>query len=165
MRQERDIRLAHTAGEQLGLITFAQMAALGFDDSAVRRRVAAGRLHRLHRGVYAVGHGLLSARARRLAAVLACGDGAVLSHRAAAAEWNILAGSPDLIDVSVPTHAGRRAPAGIRLHRTTTFRPGDRTKREGVRFTWRQIADEPDYVVATLRTFLGAARVITRDRA
>jgi predicted transcriptional regulator of viral defense system len=56
-----------------------------------------GRLRRLHRGVYAVGHRVLGREGRRLAAVLACGEGAVLSHRSAAAHWGLLETQPVLM--------------------------------------------------------------------
>jgi hypothetical protein len=68
-------------------------------------------------GVYAVGHPGLSAQGRWMAAVLACGEGAVLSHRSAAELWKMLDPASGLIQVSVPTTAGRRRRAGIRLHR------------------------------------------------
>ena len=82
------------------------------------RRVAAGWLHRLHRGVYAVGHRRLARKGHWMGAVLACGHGAVLSHRSAAALWLIRPqGGPDLIDVTLRTRAGRRRRRGIRVHR------------------------------------------------
>ena len=79
--------LAELANRQWGVISIAQLEALGLGRSAVTRRVQAGRLHRIHRGVYAVGHRALRVEGRRLAAVLACGPGAVLSHVSAAAHW------------------------------------------------------------------------------
>src|SRR5690242_15257501 len=84
-----DARLARIAARQYGVVSRAQLYKIGFGDRAVARRVASGRLHRLHRGVYAVGHTVVPPRGRWLAAVLACGDGAVLSHRSAAALWGI----------------------------------------------------------------------------
>src|SRR4051794_7755647 len=82
-------KLAPLAARQHGVVTARQLVALGLDDAAVWRQVEAGRLHRVHRGVYAVGHGRLTREGRWLAAVLRCGSGAVLSHGSAAALWGI----------------------------------------------------------------------------
>ena len=90
---------------------------MGFDDSAILRRVKAGRLHRLHRGVYAVGHTVLNPNARYLAAVLAAGDGAVLSHRSAAILWGIHRSAAAKIDVTVPRTCGFRSTRTIAVHR------------------------------------------------
>ena len=80
-----DRAIAAIAGRQHGVIAIRQLAAIGLAQRTVSHRVAGGRLHRVHRGVYAVGHPLLSARGRYMAAVLACGPGAALSHASAAA--------------------------------------------------------------------------------
>jgi predicted transcriptional regulator of viral defense system len=87
MRQERapDEVIGRIAARQHGVVTQAQLLASGLSPSGISRRVAAGRLTRIHRGVYAVGHPGLSQHGRWVAAVLACGEGAVLSHRSAAA--------------------------------------------------------------------------------
>jgi predicted transcriptional regulator of viral defense system len=93
MREERvkaDARVAAIAARQHGLITLTQLIQAGIRRSALSRRVGAGRLHRIHRGVYAVGHPGLSREGRWMAAVLACGDGAALSHRSAAELWDLL---------------------------------------------------------------------------
>ena len=79
----RDVALVELAQAQFGVVTSAQLAQMGFSSSAISRMVASGRLIRLHRGVYAVGHSRLIARGRWLAAVLACGEDASLSHREA----------------------------------------------------------------------------------
>ena len=79
-----DRAVAELAARQHGVVTLAQMAALGLGPRGVQHRAATGRLHRLHRGVYAVGHARLSVQGRRLAAVLACGANAAVSHRTAA---------------------------------------------------------------------------------
>src|SRR5919204_227423 len=75
------------AARQWGVVSLAQLRERGFSDDAVHWRVRAGRLHRLHHGVYAVGHAVLKREGRWLAAVFACGEGAVLSHGSAAAHW------------------------------------------------------------------------------
>lgn len=88
--------------------------------------VTSGRLVRIHRGVFAVGHGAVSLNGRRLAAVLACGAGAALSHRSAAALWGLRPWSGRL-DVSIPSQAGR-AVEGILIHRCRSLIPGDVTQ-------------------------------------
>ena len=80
-----DVEVAALAGRQHGVGSLAQLAGAGLSPRAARHRVRAGRLHRVHPGVFAVGHPVLGPDGRRLAAVLACGRGAVLSHRSAAA--------------------------------------------------------------------------------
>jgi very-short-patch-repair endonuclease len=110
--------IAELTERQYGVLSAAQLYALGFSKDWVGRRVAAGWLHRLHRGVYAVGHRRLARRGHWMGAVLACGHGAVLSHRSAAALWSIRPQvEPDLIDVTLRTRAGRRRRRGIRVHR------------------------------------------------
>jgi len=79
--------------------------------------VRAGRLHRLHRGVYAVGHTAVGPRGRWLAAVLASGEGALLSHFSAAALWGMRSTSAPRIDVMVPPKSGRRSTETIRIRR------------------------------------------------
>jgi very-short-patch-repair endonuclease len=110
--------IARLAGRQHGVVTRAQLAALGVGRGAVERRVAAGRLHRLHRGVYAVGHTVLTRHGTLIAAVLACGEGAVLSHRSAAELWRIGPWSA-LLDVTAP---GDRAVPGVVCHRAPVSR-------------------------------------------
>src|SRR4051812_43114205 len=77
------------AATQHWVITRRQLLALGFTRHAISERVADGRLHRVHRGVYAVGRPQLSRLGELMAAVLACGDGAVVSHGSAAELWRI----------------------------------------------------------------------------
>jgi hypothetical protein len=83
-RDPPDVRIAAVANGQPGLITIGQLREAGLDDPAVWRRVGARRLLRVTRGVYAVGHASLSQEGRWLAAVLDAGEGAALSHLAAA---------------------------------------------------------------------------------
>ena len=98
-------------------MTREQLFALGLTRQAITRRVQAGRLHRLHRGVYAVGHTAVSQHGRWLAAVLSCGPGALLSHRSAAALWGLRPSSAPKIDVTVPRNSGRRSTKTIEVHR------------------------------------------------
>jgi predicted transcriptional regulator of viral defense system len=113
-----DRRLADLAAEQHGVVSVEQMRALGLDRFAVRRRVESGRLHRLYRGVYAVGHTVLTPNARYLAAALACGPGAALSHRSAASFWGIRRSDAARVDVTVPHTSGFRSTAAIAVHRS-----------------------------------------------
>jgi Transcriptional regulator, AbiEi antitoxin/Protein of unknown function (DUF559) len=113
-----DWEIARVARMQHGIVTAKQLGEVGLETSAVSKRVRTGRLHRLHQGVYAVGHAGFSKEARWMAAVLACGPGAVLSHGAAAVHWELLRPLGGLIDVTVPTHNGRKRRRGIRIHRT-----------------------------------------------
>jgi very-short-patch-repair endonuclease len=101
----------------------------------VRRRVEAGRLHRLHRGVYAVGHRSLSWRGRWLAAVLAAGDGAVLSHASAVALWEFLRPIEGPVHVTVDASVRRKSRPGIVVHRSRTLTPRDITRRHGIAVT------------------------------
>jgi very-short-patch-repair endonuclease len=116
-----DAKIAGVAEQQHGVITTRQLVGIGLRRDAISRRAARGRLHRVHQGVYAVGHRALSQEGRWMAAVLACGDGAVLSHGSAAALWGLLRPFNGPIDVSVPTSGGRRRRAGIRIHRCATL--------------------------------------------
>jgi very-short-patch-repair endonuclease len=90
-----------------------QLLALGVDRYAIQRRLDAGRLHLLHAGVYTPGHIALTRHGRWMAAVLAGGPDAVLSHRSAASVWRIRDSSGHAIDVTV---AGRRKRDGIAFH-------------------------------------------------
>ena len=99
--------IAALALRQHGVVSRRQLRALGLDDNAVSYRVRAGRLHRLHRGVYAVGHTVVGARGRWMAAVLACGPDAALSHASAAALWELRPSEATWIDVTVPRVGAR----------------------------------------------------------
>jgi very-short-patch-repair endonuclease len=129
--QRRDALIARIAARQHGVLSSQQLNTCGVDRSAIKRRVAAGRLHRLHRGVYAVGHPNIGNEGRWIAAVLACGEGAALSHQSAAALWRIGPVTP-LIDVTVTSGGGRATRKGIRIHRSRTLSPADCTLRAGI---------------------------------
>jgi very-short-patch-repair endonuclease len=125
--------IAAVAGRQHGLITRAQLHAAGLSDPGVSKRVKAGRLHPLHRGVYAVGHNRLSQQARWMAAVLAAGEGAVLSHASAAKHWNVWRGREEAIDVTTPGQ--RRTRAGFRVHRARRLDARDVTTHQVIPIT------------------------------
>src|SRR3954452_15938015 len=97
-----DALIAALADRQHGVVARRQLLALGLPARAIDHRLERGRLHVLHRGVYAVGHRVLSQRGQWMAAVLACGGGAVLSHRSAAALWAIRPTSRAAIEVTTP---------------------------------------------------------------
>lgn len=114
-------RIAAMASRQYGVVTLRQLEEAGLSRSAVAKRAKRGRLHRVHRGVYAVGHQALGWRGRWMAAVLAGGEGAVLSHGSAAALWELLRPISGPVDVSVPTQGGRERRRGIRIHRCVSL--------------------------------------------
>jgi very-short-patch-repair endonuclease len=116
-----DTALARLASSQHGVVTTRQLARMGLSREAVRKRANAGRLHRVHRGVYAVGHRALSQHGHWMAAVLACGNGAVLSHTSAAALWGFLRPFPGPIHVTSPSPNGRSRRSGIVLHRSRSL--------------------------------------------
>ena len=104
-------------------------------ETGIRRRVDAGRLHRVHRGVYAVGHTCLSFEGRCLAAALACGGGTAVSHRSAAALWRILPPHAGSIEVTTLGDGGRKKHPGILTHRSLTLTPSVRTLKQGIPVT------------------------------
>jgi hypothetical protein len=126
--------LARLAARQHGVVSRAQLAGLGLGPRGVDRRVEAGRLHRLHPGVYAVGHRRLDRLGVWTAAVLACGEGALLSHRSAAALWGLRPADRTRIDVTT-TSTRSFAARGIDLHRTRTLRHHERAEHDGVPVT------------------------------
>jgi Transcriptional regulator, AbiEi antitoxin/Protein of unknown function (DUF559) len=120
------------ATRQYGVVSRRQLLALGLGPGAIDSRLRSGRLHRLHRGVYAVGHSRLSKRGIWLAAVLAYGEGALLSHESAAALWGLI--DPPLVPVDVTATHGRPGRKGIRLHRANVH-PRERSARHGIPVT------------------------------
>jgi hypothetical protein len=124
--------LAALATVQHGVFALEQLLELGLTAGAIRKRAATGRLHRVYRGVYSlVPAELLDREARWMAAVLACGPGAVLSHRSAASLLELRPTDRARIDVTVPARSARDRP-GIDLHRSTTLRPADVTRAQNI---------------------------------
>jgi len=119
---------------QHGVVTRAQLHEHGYGDSAIYHRVERGRLHRVHRGVFAVGSPNLSQRGRWNAAVLAAGAGALLSHGSAAQLWGIRAARAGRIEVSISHRASRRV-RGVTLHRRRCLDERDRRARHGIPVT------------------------------
>lgn len=130
-----DIRVAEIAARQHGVISVAQLYEAGLSKSSILKRRRAGRLHSLHRGVYAVGHLAPNNERRWMAAVLASGSGAVLSHRSAAALWELLPPPAGPVDVSVPGRSGRRRRQGIRIHRPVSLEPQETSRQSGIPIT------------------------------
>jgi very-short-patch-repair endonuclease len=109
-----DRAIGELAGRQYGLVGRRQLLALGLSAGGIQGRLLRGQLHQVHRGVYAVGHRALIREGRWMAAVLACGSGAVLSHRTAGELWGILPRSEAVPEVTRPQKFKGRP--GIRCH-------------------------------------------------
>lgn len=128
-----DVRIGTIAARQHGVVSVGQLRAAGLTSAGITRRLRRGSLHRLHAGVYAVvGPDALSREARWLAAVLAAGDGSVLSHESAAELHAIGRRRPSLIAVTTPT---QRRPTGVRVHRYRTLDRRDVTTHRGIPVT------------------------------
>jgi hypothetical protein len=126
--------LAGVAERQHGVVSVRQLeTTLGYSPSAVKREVAAGRLLRIHRGVYAVGHRRISPYGRGLAAVLASGPKALLSHGSAAWLWGISRYGPAPLAVTSPMP--RKPRATIQLHHSRILTAADRALEENIPVT------------------------------
>jgi very-short-patch-repair endonuclease len=152
-----DALVARTAARQHGVISIGQLRGLGVSDDAVRARLLTGRLHRVHRGVYAVGHSSLPFEGRCCAAVLAAGGdrrvseaesvldfwSAAVSHRSAACLWDLMPAGDGPIDVIVGGLGGKARRRGVRIHRSRSLVSADVTLRGGIPLTTpaRTIAD------------------------
>jgi hypothetical protein len=108
------VELGEIARAQHGVVARSQVVGLGVAGNTVDRWLRAGRLHRLYPGVYAVGHAAIARQGWWMAAVLASGDGAVLSHRSAAALWGIWGSGTGEVHVTTPRKS--RSQRGIRRH-------------------------------------------------
>jgi predicted transcriptional regulator of viral defense system len=114
-RSRLDLAVAALAAGQHGVVSVTQLLEAGLTHRMIQRRVACGWLHRVHHGVYAVGHPNISREGHWMAATLACGRGAVLSHRSAAALLSLRESGATRIDVSCPGRVGRSR-RGIAVH-------------------------------------------------
>lgn len=117
------------------MITRSQLLRLGFSAEAVKHKVKAGRLHPIWRGVYAVGRPRPGRYGLWMAAVLACGPRAFLSHGSAAGLLEIVPGTPSPVDVSVPSRQGARTGRGIRVHRRRGLTDADVGQHLGIPVT------------------------------
>ena len=122
------------ARRQHGVVARRQLLALGFTSKAIRHRLAVGRLHPVWTGVYAVGRPQINREGHWMAAVLACGPEAMLSHRSAAALWGFGEETPGVFDISVARHSSVRRP-GIRFHNRAGLWNRDMTSRLGIPVT------------------------------
>jgi hypothetical protein len=147
--QARERAVAELARRQHGVVAKRQLIALGVGEGAIKHRLGVGRLHRVHAGVYALGHLALGADGNRMAAVLAAGPDARLSHRDAAALWDLRATAHTRIDVSVP-RSGLRSRQGLNVHCTAPWHPDDCANRRGIPVT------------SVARTLLDVAEVVSR---
>jgi hypothetical protein len=121
-----DVRVARLADRQHGVVARRQLIELGLSAGAIDHRIGRGRLHPLHRGVYTVGHRRISREGRWMAAVLAGGPKAVLSHRSAAALWRIRPPGDRAIEVTVRSKSRSRP----RIHRHVANLPADEMTTE-----------------------------------
>jgi very-short-patch-repair endonuclease len=157
--------IASIAARQHGVVATAQLRRAGVSEDAIRARVLAGRFHRLHRGVYAVGHPRPALEGRLMAAVLAVGGGpesvagpvlahwgAAVSHSSAGYLWKLLPPPPGPVDVIVAGTSGKARREGIRLHRSVTLTRNDVTSMEGIPVT------TPVRTIADLRRATAAGR-------
>jgi very-short-patch-repair endonuclease len=126
-----DARLAKLAERQHGVVSRGQLLELGLGKSAIGDWVKRGRLHGVHRGVYAVRYPTLTRNGRFMAAVLACGEGAALSHFSAAVLWGMLNEWGGAIHVT--SDARRRRP-GLVVHEAS-LGGGEVRKRAGIPVT------------------------------
>lgn len=147
MARRLGMAIAALAARQHGVVARVQLLALGAGPDAIEGWVASGRLHPLYRGVYAVGHRVLTVRGWWMAAVLACGRGAVLSHRSAAAAWD-LRGYAGIVEVTTGRYLEQPR---IRTYQSEL--PADEiTTHEAIPVT------------TVARTLLDLAAVLDRDR-
>jgi predicted transcriptional regulator of viral defense system len=130
------LALAALARGQHGIVAKWQLSAIGVRDRTVDRWLAVGRLHKLNRGAYAVGHDRLPQRGRWLAAVLACDETALLSHASAAELWGFARARSSIIHVTSPRgNQGRWRLPGVRLHRGRIYGEDERSRRDRIPIT------------------------------
>lgn len=143
-------RVAALVARQYGVVSRRQLLALGVTASMVETRLRRGTLVQLHPGVYAMGHRQLRREGHRVAALLACGPGAALSHREAAALHGLRPSGGDRIDVTT-TRRLRRPPPGVQVHHTTVLGDGDVERIDGMPVT------------TVARTLIDLAAVVPAD--
>ena len=127
--------VAALAARQHGVVSAKQLRTSGIDKDGIARRVTAGRLHRVHRGIYAVGYPHLRFEGRCMAAAFACGERAYVSHRSAATLWRILPDVSGPIQITIGTGNGRKPQVGIEIHRSRSLQGHDIAKRAAIPVT------------------------------
>lgn len=126
--------LAEMAKRQHGVVSIRQLTGpLGYSRRSVCRAVAAGRLRRLHQGVFAVGHTAISSDGWCLAAVLACGPGSLLSHYSAAWLWGLSSYDPAPYEVTTPVPRHGKPP--LRIHHSRVLTGADRALQREIPVT------------------------------
>jgi very-short-patch-repair endonuclease len=161
--------VARIARRQHGVVSTRQLHAAGLHRNAVSNRVQKGQLHRVHQGVYAVGHDGIPREGKWMAAVLACGAGTVVeartildqwgaavSHRSAAELWDLIPPLEGPIHVSIRGDTGRRRRNGIRLHRSLSLLPAAVTSCQGIPVT------KPARTISDLRRAVSAKDLTCR---
>lgn len=135
--------VADLAARQDGVVEHRQLIALGVSPSAIVRWTADARLHRVHHGVYAVGHRSITPLGRVRAGVFGAGDAALASHTTAAALWDLGRGLPSAVHVIVPMACGARSRRGLVVHHSRTLVAADRGVRRDIAVTslGRTLAD------------------------
>lgn len=130
-----DATIRELAARQHGVVAREQLVRAGVPDHKIEYRLKTGRLQRLYRAVYRVGP-VAGAREREMAAVLACGETAVLSHDSAAATWELAPAQGDGAAVHVSVQGGCRAPGrGVRVHRVGPLATDEITRLDGIPIT------------------------------
>src|SRR3954454_17033713 len=135
IRNEKGPRgwIAELALSQHGAVAHRQLVGGGLRAGAIQRLIDAGWLHPLHKGVYAVGHRGVSWLGRCMAAVLACGVGALLSHQPAAGLWEVRRSSRAALHVTVPRP--RKGPRALHVHHVRSLHPDDVAEIDGIPVT------------------------------
>lgn len=116
------------------MISRRQLLDLGYSRQAIEHRLNSGRLHPIRQGIYSIGRPSLTQHGRWMAAVLACGEGAALSHSSAAALWRISFELRGVVELSLPSQSRRRRP-GLKIHRRPSLRSRDVTSEYGIPVT------------------------------
>jgi len=148
----RSARAWELVSAQHGVVARRQLLALGFGARSIEHRIERGRLHRVARGVYAVGWPGLNQRRRWMVAVLGCGEGAALSHRSAAALWEIGGERQGRVDISVRRRCELHPP-GLRVRGRPTLAAEDIWDRDDIPVT------SPARTLVDLATELGPVAV------
>lgn len=158
MSSRRDLDLARVAAGSEGVVDLDELRACGLDRHAIAWRERNGRLHRIHQGVYAVGHPGISLTGRFIAAAKACGPNTALSHRARAANSGFRTWTERDIEITVGDNIPR-SHAGIEVHRSSLIRRDDCMVSEGILMT------KPVWTVVALASVLSPQelRSVVRD--
>ncbi|MGH7502884.1 MAG: DUF559 domain-containing protein [Longimicrobiales bacterium] len=149
---ERERAIADIAARQRGVVSARQLREAGFGESAIKRRLRGGRLHRLYRGVYLVGHAVAAEGAVEMGAVIACGNGSVVSHWGAARLWGFASHASSNLPVDVTVPGRDPGPKrGIRVYRVRHLERRDVRSIRGIPVT------------SPARTLLDLAAIVSSD--